>query len=137
MTKHDYEELLRRAYSQLPPSALEFKRFEVPKVVSTIAGMRTIIHNFKGIVDSLNRDPQHLMKFLTKEMATAGIVNGERAIFQGRFPEDSLQRMINRYTDEYVICPICKRPDTRVVKEKRFHFLLCEVCGAKSSLRPL
>jgi translation initiation factor 2 subunit 2 len=36
-----------------------------------------------------------------------------------------------------VICPICKRPDTKIVKERRFHFLICEACGAKSSIRPV
>ncbi|MCD6263176.1 translation initiation factor IF-2, partial [Candidatus Bathyarchaeota archaeon] len=38
------------------------------------------------------------------------------------------------YTKRYVICPVCKRPDTRIVKEKRLAFLVCEACGARSSI---
>lgn len=132
-----YEELLERAYSQLPPTVFESKRFEVPRVRSTIFGMRTILHNFKEIAEILNRPPQHLLKFLAKEMATAGVIDNERAIFQGKFESETFQRLIERYTNEYVICPICKRPDTKIVKEKRLWFLICEACGAKSSLRPV
>jgi len=135
--KSEYEKLLKKAYLQLPSEVFKPKRFEVPKVRSTIAGMRTVVHNFKEIADVLNRSPQHLMKFLTREMATAGTIEGDRAIFQGKFSRESLQNLINRYTREYVICPICKRPDTKIVKEKRIYFLVCEACGAKSSLRPI
>lgn len=135
--KSEYEKLLKRAYSQLPPGVFKSKRFEVPMVSFTIAGMRTIIHNFKEIADTLNRPPHHLMKFLTREMATAGIIERDRAIFQGRFSGEGLQNLVKRYTREYVMCPICKRPDTKIVKEKRLYFLVCDACGAKSSLRPI
>jgi len=132
-----YEEMLKRVYSQLPPEVFEHKRFEIPKPRSTIAGARTILYNFKEICDILNRDPHHLLKFLSKEMATAGTVDGTRAIFQGKFDQESLERLIKRYTEEFVICPICKRPDTKIVKKKRLYFLVCEACGARSSIRPV
>lgn len=133
----DYEELLRRARSQLPPRVFEHKRFEIPKPRCSVIGMRTIIHNFKEISDTLNRDPQHVLKFLSKEMATAGTLEGARAIFKGKFRYDSIERLINRYTEEFVVCPVCKRPDTKIVKERRLYFLICEACGARSSTRPV
>jgi len=135
--KSEYKEMLKRAYSRLPHGVFERKRFEIPKPHSSIVGMRTILHNYKEICDALNRDPHHLLRFLSREMATAGSVEGARAIFQGKFPHDTLERLIKRYTDEFVICPICKLPDTKIVKERRFYFLICEACGAKSSMRPV
>jgi len=135
--KSNYGELLRRAYSQLPPEVFEHRRFEIPKPRSTIAGARTILYNFKEICDALNREPNHLLRFLSREMATAGTTDGTRAIFQGRFDQDALERLIKRYVDEFVICPVCKRPDTKIVKEKRLYFLVCEACGARSPLRPV
>lgn len=135
--KDNYERLLKRAYSQLPKEIFERKRFEIPNVRSSTIGMRTLIHNFKEIADALNREPQHLLKFLSKEMATAGTLHGTRAIFQGKFRNDTFEHLIARYTENYVICPICKRPDTKIVKERRLYFLICEACGAKSSIRPV
>lgn len=133
--KFDYKELLKRARSQLPPDVLERKRFEVPKPRSITIGMKTIIRNFKDICDALNRDPQHLLRYLSREMATAGTLNGSRAVFQGRFRYDTIERLVQHYTVVFVTCPVCKRPDTKIVKEKRLSFMVCEACGAKSSVR--
>ena len=99
--------------------------------------MRTIIYNFKEIADLLNRDPQHILKFLSKETATAATLQESRAIFKGKFSQDTLQRLLQRYLEAFVVCPVCKRPDTKVVKEKRLSFLICEACGAKSSIQQL
>jgi len=127
--------MLKRVYSQLPPDVFKHKRFELPSPRSTIAGARTIFFNFKEICDVLNRDPRSVLKFLSREMATAGTIDRTRAIFQGRFHTDTFERLIKRYVDEFVMCPICKRPDTKIVKEKRLFFMVCEACGARSSVR--
>ena len=130
----NYEELLNRARSQLPKTTEKHERFEIPKVRSSIIGMRTVFYNFREIAETLNRDPAHLMKFLTREMATAATMKETHAIFQGKFSEETLNRLIKRYVEIYVICPVCKRPDTKIVREKRLWFLQCEACGARSSL---
>lgn len=130
-----YKELLKRAQSQLPQEKDTRERFEIPRVRSSVIGMRTYIRNFKEIADTLNRDPRHLMKFFTNEMATAATLEGTRATFQGKFPHNTLERLVRIYTENFVICPVCKRPDTRIVKEKRLFFLVCEACGAKSSVK--
>lgn len=131
----NYEEMLKRARSQLPPEVLEHKRFEIPRPRCFVIGMRTVFRNYKEICDALNRDPRHLLKFLSREMATAGSIDRSRVVFQGRFRYDTFERLIKRYVDEFVICPVCKRPDTKIIKEKRLYFLICEACGAKSSIR--
>ena len=132
----NYKEMLKRLYSKLPPEVFEHKRFELPRSRSAITGARTILFNFKEICDVLNRDPDMVLRFLSKEMATAGTLDRSRAIFQGRFRPDTLEKLLKRYVDEFVMCPICERPDTKIVKEKRLYFLVCEACGARSSIRP-
>jgi translation initiation factor 2 subunit 2 len=135
--KYDYDELLKRACSEMPEVSLKRERLELPRLYITTVGMRTIISNFKEIADVLNRDPQHILKFLTREMATAATFQESRAVFQGKFKHDSFERLLQRYMESFVICPVCKRPDTKIVKEKRLSFLLCNACGAKSSIRQL
>jgi translation initiation factor 2 subunit 2 len=133
----DYEKMLDEAYGELPQEAIKHERFEVPKPACTTFGARTIFHNFKEVCDALNRDPVHVLRFLSKEMATAGTVDGNRAIFQGKFDLDTCSRLLKRYVDEFVICPVCKRPDSKIVREKRLYFLVCEACGARSPVKPL
>jgi len=135
--KYDYEELLKRARSQIPEIASKHERLELPRLHYKVIGMRTIIYNFKEIADALNRDPQHLLKFLTREMATAATMQESRVIFQGKFSQETLGRLIQRYMESFVRCPVCKLPDTKIVKEKRLSFLICEACGAKSSVQQL
>jgi translation initiation factor 2 subunit 2 len=135
--KYDYDELLKRACSQMPEVSLKHERLELPRLYITTVGMRTIISNFKEVADVLNRDPQHILKFLTREMATAATFHESRAVFQGKFKRDSFERLLQRYMEGFVTCPVCKRPDTKITKEKRLSFLLCNACGAKSSVKQL
>jgi translation initiation factor 2 subunit 2 len=132
---YNYEELLKRARSQIPEIAMKQERLEVPRLRMSVVGMRTIVHNFKEIADIMNRDPQHIVKFLTGEMATAATVQEGRAIFQGKFNADTLNTLLQRYMESFIVCPVCKRPDTKIVREKRLSFLVCEACGAKSSVK--
>ncbi len=133
----EYLKLLDRAISKLPQKTGTGERFEIPRIQGIRIGARTIIQNFGDIASRLNRDPHHVLKFLSKEMATAATLEGTRAIFQGKFPEASISRLLQIYTQRYVICPICKRPDTKIEKEERYLFLKCEACGARSSVLPI
>jgi translation initiation factor 2 subunit 2 len=134
---YDYNELLKRACAQMPEVSIKRERLEFPRIIMNTVGMRTIIYNFKDITNALDRDPQHILKFLTREMATAATFHDSRAIFQGKFQRESFERLLNRYMESYVTCPVCKRPDTKVVKDKRLSFLVCNACGAKSAIKQL
>jgi translation initiation factor 2 subunit 2 len=135
--KYNYDELLKRACSQMPEVSLKRERLELPRLLITTIGMRTVISNFKEVADVLDRDPQHILKFLTREMATAATFHDSRAIFQGKFQRNSFERLLQRYMESFVVCPVCKRPDTKIVKEKRLSFLVCNACGARSSIKQL
>jgi translation initiation factor 2 subunit 2 len=135
--EYDYDSLLKKARSELPEIAAKQERLELPRLRIATIGMRTIVYNFNEVADALNRNPQHILKFLTGEMATAATVQESRAIFQGKFPADTLMRLLQRYMENFVVCPVCKRPDTKIVKEKRLSFLVCEACGARSSIKQL
>lgn len=134
---YNYDNLLKRARSQIPEVAAKRERLELPRLRMSVIGMRTIIYNFKEVADALNRDPQHIVKFLTGEMATAATSQEGRVIFQGKFNIDTLTTLLQRYMENFIVCPVCKRPDTKVVREKRLSFIVCEACGAKSSVKNL
>ena len=134
---YSYDELLKRARAQVPEVTLKKERLELPRLFVSMVGMRTTIANFKEVADTLDRDPQHILKFLTREMATAATYHDGRAIFQGKFPRDTFERLLQRYMEGFVICPVCKRPDTKILKEKRLSFIVCNACGAKSSVKQL
>ena len=84
---------------------------------------------------ALRREPPKLLLYLNKELASAGYIAGERVIFLGRKEPSSFGALIDRYVKDYVICPVCGSPDTRTEKNKKLGFLLCEACGARSSIK--
>ena len=129
-----YDLLLDRALSKITQAGGSGERFELPIAQVQIIGARTIVVNFSDIVDRLNRDPHHVLKYLAKEMATAGSFEGGRGYFQGKFSRETINRLIGVYSNRFVICPVCHRPDTRVVRQERLSFLVCEACGARSSI---
>ena len=130
----EYTKLLDAAMAEIPKRSSSGERFEVPRIQGIRMGSRTIVQNFKEIADRMNRDPNHLLKFLSKELATAATTDGTRAIFQGVFKVESINRLLSIYTQRFVICPVCKRPDTKMDRQERYTFLTCEACGARSSV---
>ncbi|HOO53277.1 MAG TPA: translation initiation factor IF-2 subunit beta [Methanothrix sp.] len=131
----DYMKGLDRAMSRLPASRGTEDRFVIPPPKIFYEGKATVLENFASIADALNRDPDHLMKFILQEMGTAGKIEGQHAVFQGRFTEQSLERHIDSYVQEYVICSECHRPDTQLIRSDRVLMLKCEACGAHRPVR--
>ncbi|MEM2922757.1 MAG: translation initiation factor IF-2 subunit beta [Candidatus Bathyarchaeia archaeon] len=133
-SNQDYRALLEKAYSKLPQHVEAYDRFSIPRPDVRQIGRKTVVLNFKDICDQLRRDPDHLLKFLTGEMATLATFDGTKAIFQGKFGLESISNLLKIYTEKYVICPVCKRPDTHLERQKRLWFMECEACGARSSI---
>ena len=137
MVGKEYEEWLDRLYSSLPKGATCKTRFEPPKPSIATVGNRTCIQNFKQLCAALNRECPHLMRYMAKELATAGSLEGDQSVFQGKFNGVLIDRIVDDYIKEYVTCPVCSSPDTKLIREERFRFLVCEACGAKSSVRAI
>lgn len=132
-----YEKLLDRAIEQLPEDIFKHERFTIPKAYSEIQGNRTFIKNFKEVADDLNRDPQHVLRFLLRELGTAGNIEGVRSILQGKFTHYLINEKIADYVDKFVMCHECNRPDTKIIREDRISILKCSACGAKAPLKNL
>lgn len=127
---NDYLASLDRALKQLPEIKGSGERFIVPEPKLLTEGKTTVLENFAGIADKLNREQEHIFKFLLREMGTAGKIDGSRAIFQKRFTSEAITELINAYVKEYVICSECGRPDTHLIKSERILTLRCDACGA-------
>lgn len=131
----DYMEGLERAMKTMPAAKGTEDRFVIPTPKIFYEGKTTVLENFVSIADTLNRNPEHLIKFMLQEMGTAGKIEGQHAVFQGKFSEDTMERLVDSYVQEYVICSECHRPDTQLVKSDRILMLKCEACGAHRPVR--
>jgi translation initiation factor 2 subunit 2 len=131
----NYEKLLNKARKELPESVLKVERFEIPKVRGHIQGNRTILSNFHQIAAVLRREPEHLLKFILKELATPGELKKNALIIGAKVSAAKINEKIEKYANIFVICPECKKPDTQFVKEDGVLFIKCLACGAKHPIK--
>ena len=126
-----YRALLDRARETLPPVQVGTDRFQVPDPDVMTDGKNTVIRNFQEICTVLRREPEHVMTHLARELGCPGVLDLPRGVLKSRVAKEALLTKIRDYTEKYVICSECKRPDTHLVKEGRLTLLVCEACGAQ------
>ncbi|MBN1896625.1 MAG: translation initiation factor IF-2 subunit beta [Candidatus Aenigmarchaeota archaeon] len=133
----DYENLLERCICKMPEDCKESGRFTMPRAQVLIQGARTIFVNFRDAATELRRDPKHMLKVIAKDLATSYEESGNKVIFQGRFPGPLMNRKLESYVKNFVLCPNCCKPDTKIMKVGRDDILKCEACGSKSPLKKI
>lgn len=133
--KYGYDDLLDRARGKLPEEISHHERFQTPEVDAMVEGNTTILRNFNEIVDKINRNPEKVLKYLLRELGTAGERENERVVFKGKISPKKIKNKLEGYVEKYVLCPECGRPDTRLVKEGRVTIMRCDACGAHGPIK--
>jgi len=131
----EYEKLLDKAYEKVKKIESNSNRFKIPKIEGHFEGKKTILTNFLYITDYLRRNPEHFQKFLLKELAASGQIEGNRLVLNIKVPSAKINEKVQSYAKEFVICKECGKPDTELKKEDRLSFVNCLACGAKHSVR--
>lgn len=131
----EYTDLLDRAKEQLPEDIATTERFVIPKVRGHIQGSQTIINNWFDIAKGLDRKPQHLLKYVQKELATPGEIIKQSVIFGSKLSAAKVNEKIQQYADDFVFCTGCGKPETKLSKEGGVIIMTCQACGARSSVR--
>ena len=135
MVKADYEKLLKRIENKISIKSDSVNRFELPMVDVTWEGKKTILRNFNDFPNALRRDPTTILQYLSKEFAVPAERVGDKVIFVGKRDPEDFKRLFEIYLKDYIECPTCTSPDTKVAKEHRISFLICEACGARSTIK--
>lgn len=132
-----YEDLLKKAQEELPETTVTSERFQIEKVRGHIEGNKTILVNFHKIARSFNREPEHMLKFLLKELATPGKLISDRVIFGTKVPASKINKKIKQYVSEFVLCPECGKPDTKIILKKEIPYIKCQACGDEHIIKSL
>jgi translation initiation factor 2 subunit 2 len=127
----DYEAMLNRAKEQLPENIRNTQRFELQKVKGLIQGNKTILSNLSQIADQCQRPAEHILKYLTKELAARAEMKGGYTIFNTKVASSKINEKLQVYVEQHVMCKECGRPDTKLVKTGPAFMTMCQACGAK------
>ena len=126
-----YEQMLNDAYKKIKAPEGNGERFEIPKAKGLFEGKKTIITNFTHIASYIRRNPEHFEKFLLKQLASSGQIEGDRLVLNQKVPSAKINQKIEEYVKEFVLCKECGKPDTELIKDDRLTFIHCLACGAK------
>lgn len=135
-----FEERLSRLYNKLSEKRGDsLKNNKIPKPILTKVGTKKVsIENFGLIVLSLNRDVQHLQKFLCSELSTECNLAGNLSkteettiIIKGKFFQKDFMKVLQNYYNQFVQCKQCTSNQTILSKEQRNEFLVCSMCNSK------
>jgi translation initiation factor 2 subunit 2 len=135
MADFEYDVLLDRARDRIPKDISERNRWTMPPPEILVEGSQTILRNFAAIVDSMDRDPNHVYQYLVNELGTSGTREQVRVMFKGRIPPKRIKEKLVGYVKTYILCEQCRAPDTRFIKEERTTLLKCQACGATRPVR--
>jgi len=128
----DYDDMLKKGREEAPDTLGSGERFEMPELDTRRDGSKTVIENFKEFVDTFNREEKHFSKYIQNELGTAGHIEGSELVLNGEFRRGEINDRIEAYTEKYLFCSECSRPDTKLVKEKGVELLKCQACGARN-----
>ena len=113
----DYRALLDRAHQLLPPVRVATERFQIPDPDVMTDGKNTVIRNFKEITDVLRREPEHVMGYLARELGAPRRPRPPEGVLKSRVNREQIAQRLREYSEKYVICSECKRPDTHLSKD--------------------
>lgn len=131
MKTDEYQQLLDRAFSQLPTLSAEKTDFVIPTAAVMTEGTKTIIRNINSIADVARRGVPEIARYLGKEFSVPVNVEEQRLIINGKFPPEEIDRRVKKYFELYVVCKECKKPDTHLENAEKGMYLICEACGAR------
>lgn len=124
--------MLKLAKEKLPKVQSKSERFVVPKIQGHVEGNKTILINVFTLADLFARQPEHLLKYLQRELATPGYFQDKRLIFGRKLSSAMINEKVGKYVEIFVLCDQCSKPDTKLLNEEGKLIKKCMACGTKS-----
>jgi len=134
---YTYMEMLQMITSKKPVVIEEKKVSLPPPNVQKTGTRKTSWFNFATIAKKLNRTTEHMMQYVTAELATECSLDGNKQlVIKGRFLPKQIESILTQYILAYVKCGVCKKMETTLIKDQvtRLTFMECTLCEAKRSV---
>lgn len=135
----NFSELLDNVYTILGDSRTDLLVLPEPEFEKGTT--RIIWKNIKAFLKITNTPPDHLFDFIEKqtnkkiswfsESVSEGLI-----IHDKRFTKNEVVALMKKYTDNYVLCNICKKSNTQMFKdtEIRKYKIKCEDCCSEYAI---
>jgi translation initiation factor 5 len=96
-------------------------------------GIKTVLPNLSDVAQALKRDSAEVNKFFGTELGAQTTYSSEsdRAVVNGAHTDATLQGLMHKYIELFVLCPNCRLPETEYKIKSGAVYHKCMACGAK------
>jgi translation initiation factor 2 subunit 2 len=133
-TNFTYTQLLKRIYGELNTDIDESDlAIPAPKVFRH-GSKKTVWPNMVEIARFLQRDANHLKRFVEAELTTDTNFDGSRyLILTGRWTDANIRSVVTKYTNSFVLCENCKSLNTTMSRNNstRLFEINCNKCHSQ------
>ena len=139
---YKYDEMLSRLFKlnekQSIDAASDSRRIALPTIVITRKAKKTIFNNFTQICQIMKREQDHIKQYICTEQNTDASIDGSGGlVITGRLQQNQIEKYIGQYVRTYVKCPVCGSMDTKLEKNNRLLFIVCNQCTAQRSVQQI
>ena len=136
---YSYEEMLNNGFHQMQNQNVDAspnsRRIELPSISINRKAKKTIFSNFTDVCNKLKRDVEHVKQYICAEQNTDASIDGAGGlVINGRLQQNTIEKLITKYVHVYVKCPVCGSMDTKLEKNNRLLFIVCNQCTAQRSV---
>lgn len=116
------------------PDKFGADRYQMPPVeVRSQKNNKSYFTNVDDVAKDLNRTSDELIKFLGYHLNTQ--TNTSQQSFNGVYTTEKMQESVYDYIKQYVLCPVCNNPETKVFVSKSKKLKIgCIACGANQQI---
>ncbi|KAJ2035384.1 eukaryotic translation initiation factor 5 [Coemansia sp. RSA 922] len=118
-----------------------FHRYKMPRLQAKIEGkgngIKTVLPNIVDVARALSRPPSYPTKYFGGELGAQVQIEekSERYIVNGAHDVSKLQDVLDGFIDRYVLCVVCKNPETDLIVGKdKLIIRKCGACGERSDV---
>jgi len=110
-----------------------FYRYKRHILQMQITKHETLITNLDQVAKNICRNPEHLAKWFSLNIKGSPVkvqkLNGVVILsLKGNPTLSTLEDILEKFIEKYVICPVCKLPETKYMVDSTLN-LQCEACG--------
>jgi len=113
-----------------------FYRYKMPVLRVKVQGrgkmIKTVLLNLDSIAHALERPVDYLLKFIGFECGAPVANQSNQFTVGGDRKVEELNEILDVFIDKYILCSMCKNPETILEAKKGDIVLSCRACGTQT-----
>jgi len=110
-----------------------FYRYTMPALRVKVEGrgkmIKTVLLNLEDISNDLERPVEYLLKFIGLELGAQVEAKNNKYIIGGDRKVEEIYKVFDSFIEKYILCVVCKNPETNLATKKGNITLTCRACG--------